>query len=253
MAELQAKTVPTFVEKLQTILEDSELHNLVSWNKDGQSFGVHDCSEFSQTVLPKHFKHSNWQSFVRQLNMYGFSKISDAFHLSISASWEFRHPAFKRGRPDLYSSIKRRAPKVSTKATPAVSTSSHSPQPSSECPSTIEHLSAKLEALEHRVEWQANIIGNLQDQLTASHKAHQHDHAKLEIAIRALTDLHEDEAAFKRLRRTRLDSIDIALGQRSSSPPSNPKNTPQNISPQPFLYRLPPISSLDSFNPSKLL
>ncbi|KAJ2778283.1 hypothetical protein GGI15_004218 [Coemansia interrupta] len=59
----------TFVNKLHEMVNDSQYQHLISWNFSGTSFVVCNIMEFSRELLPKHFKHNNFSSFVRQLNM----------------------------------------------------------------------------------------------------------------------------------------------------------------------------------------
>ena len=92
-----------FLEKLFDILEDVGLESYISWQPDGQSFLIKDVNSVSELILPHYFKHNNIQSFVRQLNMYSFTKTRHDSNYR-----EFRQPLFQRGRRDLLSRIKRK-------------------------------------------------------------------------------------------------------------------------------------------------
>ncbi|KAF9961572.1 hypothetical protein BGZ72_003178 [Mortierella alpina] len=72
-----------FIDKLYKMVEDPSIQHLISWAKEGDMFYVFNCIELSTSVLPKFFKHNNWQSFVRQLNMYGFHKSRMPLHCNL--------------------------------------------------------------------------------------------------------------------------------------------------------------------------
>ncbi|KAI9316270.1 HSF-type DNA-binding-domain-containing protein [Dichotomocladium elegans] len=103
----------TFVHKLYNMVVDKQYQHLIAWTYTGTSFIVCNISEFARDVLPKHFKHNNFSSFVRQLNMYGFHKInkSPRGHRALAENqiWEFSHSKFLRNRADLLDEIKRKA------------------------------------------------------------------------------------------------------------------------------------------------
>lgn len=66
----------SFVHKLYSMLENTELDDVIWWHTDQCSFFVSPTEEFTK-VLSVYFKHANIASFIRQLNMYGFHKVSD--------------------------------------------------------------------------------------------------------------------------------------------------------------------------------
>ncbi|GAB1518401.1 hypothetical protein RhiTH_001460 [Rhizoctonia solani] len=102
-----------FVTKLFQMINDPKSTNFIAWNEHGTSFIVQSVGEFSRSILGSHFKHSNFSSFVRQLNMYGFHKVNKTPRSQRTSqdnqTWEFSHPKFLKGRVDLLDQIKRKA------------------------------------------------------------------------------------------------------------------------------------------------
>ncbi len=66
--------IPNFLIKLLKILNEKENQDIISWNNDGESFVIKNINNFLTIVIPKYFKHKNFRSFVRQLNLYDFHK-----------------------------------------------------------------------------------------------------------------------------------------------------------------------------------
>ncbi|KAI0161285.1 hypothetical protein GGR57DRAFT_490067 [Xylariaceae sp. FL1272] len=107
-AQTKRKQIPPFVQKLNSFLETSKNTDLIRWSDKGDSFIVLDEDEFAKTLIPELFKHNNYASFVRQLNMYGFHKKVGLSDNSMKASErknkspsEYYNPYFRRGHPNL--------------------------------------------------------------------------------------------------------------------------------------------------------
>eukprot|EP00549_Striatella_unipunctata_P013132 CAMPEP_0118710168 /NCGR_PEP_ID=MMETSP0800-20121206/23181_1 /TAXON_ID=210618 ORGANISM="Striatella unipunctata, Strain CCMP2910" /NCGR_SAMPLE_ID=MMETSP0800 /ASSEMBLY_ACC=CAM_ASM_000638 /LENGTH=217 /DNA_ID=CAMNT_0006614219 /DNA_START=104 /DNA_END=757 /DNA_ORIENTATION=+ len=49
---------------------------VVSWQPHGRCFVVHKPRKFAEEILPRYFKQRQYPSFQRQLNLYGFSRLS---------------------------------------------------------------------------------------------------------------------------------------------------------------------------------
>ncbi|EIN06984.1 hypothetical protein PUNSTDRAFT_71621, partial [Punctularia strigosozonata HHB-11173 SS5] len=112
-SRVSRRVVPAFLQKLYEMVNDPSNQGLIRWSDAGDSFYVLDHERFAREVLGRWFKHQNFSSFVRQLNMYGFHKIP---HLqqgvlkseSDTEHWNFEHPSFRRGQPDLLCLIQRK-------------------------------------------------------------------------------------------------------------------------------------------------
>jgi len=79
---------------LDDIDREKRLTNIISWHPNGHCFRVHEPETFVATVLPLYFKKAKWRSFQRQLNLYGFHRMT-----ALNPFWEscYHHPDFQRG------------------------------------------------------------------------------------------------------------------------------------------------------------
>jgi hypothetical protein len=70
-----------FPEKLHQLLEKAESSgnsHIISWLHDGQSFKVLDKERFVGEIMPLFFRTSNYNSFLRNLNLWGFKRLAKA-------------------------------------------------------------------------------------------------------------------------------------------------------------------------------
>ena len=99
----QERSVPKFLKKVFSILEENKFNDYISWSDDGKALIIKKPTEFAVQLLPLYFKHSNFSSFIRQLNMYKFRKSKTCTFDHI-----YTHPMFQRGRVDLLRNVQRK-------------------------------------------------------------------------------------------------------------------------------------------------
>jgi hypothetical protein len=95
----------SFPVKLYRILAEAERQgniHIISFTPDGRAFKIHDQSTFMDQASPKFFRQTCFSSFVRQLNFYGFERLSHG-----PDRGAFAHPSFLRGRPELVRNVQR--------------------------------------------------------------------------------------------------------------------------------------------------
>lgn len=81
---------------------DLECSDIIAWLPHGLSFKILDYKRFAEETIPKYFRHTKLTSFQRQLNLYGFRRISKG-----QDNGAYFHANFQRGRPDLVAEIRR--------------------------------------------------------------------------------------------------------------------------------------------------
>ncbi|CAK55737.1 unnamed protein product (macronuclear) [Paramecium tetraurelia] len=76
--------------------------DIISWTNQGTAFIVYNQDLLEKNVLQNYFKHSNYSSFVRQLNLYNFKKVKS------NEGFIFRNNFFRKGTKSMLQLIKKR-------------------------------------------------------------------------------------------------------------------------------------------------
>jgi hypothetical protein len=96
-----------FPWKLHAMLDNAAeikgFASIVSWLPDSNSFKVHDQAAFVSRILPHYFKQTRYKSFQRQLNIWGFERITK----NGAGQGGYRHDLLVRTKPSLCRCMKR--------------------------------------------------------------------------------------------------------------------------------------------------
>lgn len=77
--------------------------SIVGWQPHGRAFKVHDVKKFVDNIMPHFFSHTKYASFQRQLNLYGFMRLTVG-----PDKGAVYHPYFVRNQPHLVQGMVRK-------------------------------------------------------------------------------------------------------------------------------------------------
>jgi hypothetical protein len=103
-----------FPEKLHRCLDTCErdgFSDVFSFFSHGRAFAIHKPRRFVAEIMPRFFRQTKLTSFQRQLNLYGFKRISQG-----PDNGGYYHELFLKGRPGLCVNMKRTKVKGNAKS-----------------------------------------------------------------------------------------------------------------------------------------
>ena len=92
----KGREIRTFPMKLMELLCRQDIQHIISWLPHGRSFLVHNPDKLCAEVLPKYLKPIKYTSFTRQLQLWGFKRITKA-----PDHGAYYHQLFLRGKAHL--------------------------------------------------------------------------------------------------------------------------------------------------------
>lgn len=93
---------PVKLHDALTEIEADGKEHIVSWQPHGRAFKIHNQEAFEDEILPKYFVMTKKTSFLRQLNLYGFHRLSGGLDKG-----GYYHELFLRGMPFLSRRMRR--------------------------------------------------------------------------------------------------------------------------------------------------
>jgi len=163
--------LPLFLSKTYHMIDRCD-PEIATWSASGDNFVVKNVEKFASNVLPLYFKHSNFSSFARQLNFYGFRKLrTDPILTSdvdprTACYVRFYHDKFQKDRPELLHQIKR-ATKSDQQSKDEVESLKGEVSKLKECIGQMNH---RINTLTNEYEKVAALLAEL---LTRSHQQQQ--------------------------------------------------------------------------------
>jgi hypothetical protein len=83
---------PIKLHDMLDLVDGDGLAHIISWQPHGRCVVIHK-PELIHHILPRYFKFSKWSTFQRQLNLYGFKRITAGFDTG-----GYYHEKFLKGR-----------------------------------------------------------------------------------------------------------------------------------------------------------
>ena len=92
-----------YIKRLHDLLShENGINEIIRWMPHGRSWIVLNKKEFLEKVAPSHFQISKFESFTRQVNGWGFKRITQGPDIN-----SYYHEMFLRGMPHMIQWMKR--------------------------------------------------------------------------------------------------------------------------------------------------